>query len=83
MNFSSYNTFSLVVEQVKQNSKIHTSIGRLRFLIRACLVRKCLHMPIEILVRHLSKYNHMYIYIQYKQKNIYYFYLQEFVIFFI
>lgn len=50
-NYSSYNTFSLVVEQVKQNSKIHTSIGRLRFLIRACLVRKCLHMPIEILTR--------------------------------
>lgn len=50
-NYSSYSTFSLVVEQVKQNSKIHTSIGRLRFLIRICLVRKCLHMPIEILTR--------------------------------
>ncbi|XP_029671705.1 uncharacterized protein LOC115240603 isoform X2 [Formica exsecta] len=50
-NYSSYNTFSLVVEQVKQNSKVHTSIGRIRFLIRVCLVRKCLHMPIEILTR--------------------------------
>ncbi|XP_029172796.1 uncharacterized protein LOC114941817 [Nylanderia fulva] len=50
-NYSSYNTFFLVVEQVKQNLKIHTSIGRLRFLIRVCLVRKCLHMPIEILTR--------------------------------
>ncbi|XP_011253173.1 uncharacterized protein LOC105249421 isoform X1 [Camponotus floridanus] len=50
-NYSSYSTFSLVVEQVKQNLKVHTSIGRLRFLIRICLVRKCLHMPIEILTK--------------------------------
>ncbi|KAH0956017.1 hypothetical protein HN011_009694 [Eciton burchellii] len=50
-NYSSYNTFSLLVEQVKQNAKVHTSTGRLRLLLRACLVRKCFHMPVEILTR--------------------------------
>ncbi|XP_011335799.2 uncharacterized protein LOC105278422 [Ooceraea biroi] len=50
-NYSSCNTFSLVAEQAQQNAKIHTSTGRLRFLIRMCLVRKCLHMPVEILTR--------------------------------
>lgn len=55
--FSGYNTFLLVVEQVKQNAKVHTSAGRLRLLIRICLVRKCLHMPVEILVRHYVKPN--------------------------
>ncbi|XP_011150570.1 uncharacterized protein LOC105189884 [Harpegnathos saltator] len=50
-NYSSYNTLSLVAEQAKQNPKIHTSTGRLRFLIRICLVRRCLHMPVEILTR--------------------------------
>ena len=68
---SSYNTFSLVVEQVNQNMKVHTSIGRLRLLIRACLVRKCLHMPIEILVRYFlpkcihntHSHTHIYMYL--------------------
>ncbi|XP_032676898.1 uncharacterized protein LOC116846755 [Odontomachus brunneus] len=50
-NYSSYNTLSLVVEQTKQNPKVHTFTGRLRLLIRICLVRKCLHMPVEILTR--------------------------------
>ncbi|XP_076635844.1 uncharacterized protein LOC143348947 isoform X2 [Colletes latitarsis] len=39
------------VEQVKQNPKVHTPSGCLRLLIRTCLMRKCLHMPIEMLVR--------------------------------
>lgn len=55
--FSSYNTLSLVVEQTKQNPKVHTFTGRLRLLIRICLVRKCLHMPVEILVRPLLQQN--------------------------
>ncbi|XP_076169733.1 uncharacterized protein LOC143147901 [Ptiloglossa arizonensis] len=50
-HFSSCCTYSLVVEQVKQNPKVHTPSGRFRLLIRTCLMRKCLHMPIEILVR--------------------------------
>ncbi|XP_036149343.1 uncharacterized protein LOC105831171 [Monomorium pharaonis] len=50
-NYSGYNTFLLVVEQVKQNAKVHTPAGRLRLLIRICLVRRCLHMPVEILTR--------------------------------
>lgn len=50
-NYSGYNTFLLVVEQVKQNAKVRTAAGRLRLLIRICLVRRCLHMPVEILTR--------------------------------
>ncbi|XP_018345280.1 PREDICTED: uncharacterized protein LOC108750372 [Trachymyrmex septentrionalis] len=50
-NYNGYNTFLLAVEQVKQNAKVHTSAGRLRLLIRICLVRRCLHMPVEILAR--------------------------------
>ncbi|KZC14290.1 hypothetical protein WN55_06823 [Dufourea novaeangliae] len=50
-HFSSSCTYSLIVEQVKQNLKVQTPNGRLRQLIRTCLMRKCLHMPIEILVR--------------------------------
>ncbi|KOX68892.1 hypothetical protein WN51_06290 [Melipona quadrifasciata] len=49
--FSSSCTYSLVVEQVKQNSKVYTPTGRLRLLIKTCLMRKCLHMPVEMLVR--------------------------------
>ncbi|XP_012138958.2 uncharacterized protein LOC100874999 isoform X1 [Megachile rotundata] len=50
-NFSSCCTYSLVVEQVKQSPKVHTATGRLRLLIRTCLIRKCLHVPVEMLVR--------------------------------
>ncbi|XP_026673081.1 uncharacterized protein LOC108629494 isoform X2 [Ceratina calcarata] len=50
-HFSSCCTYSLVVEQVRQNPKVHTPTGRLRLLIRTCLTRKCLHMPVEMLVR--------------------------------
>ncbi|EGI66555.1 hypothetical protein G5I_04886, partial [Acromyrmex echinatior] len=50
-NYNGYNTFLLAVEQVKQNTKVHTPAGRLRLLIRICLVRRCLHMPVEILAR--------------------------------
>lgn len=50
-HFSSCCTYSLAVEQVKQNPKVHTATGRLRLLIRTCLARKCLHTPVEMLVR--------------------------------
>ncbi|XP_011873485.1 PREDICTED: uncharacterized protein LOC105565142 isoform X3 [Vollenhovia emeryi] len=50
-NYSGYNTFLLAVEQAKQNAKVRTSAGRLRLLIRICLARRCLHMPVEILSR--------------------------------
>ncbi|XP_076763976.1 uncharacterized protein LOC143431269 [Xylocopa sonorina] len=50
-HFSSCCTYSLVIEQVKQNSKVHTPTGQLRLLIRTCLMRKCLYMPVELLVR--------------------------------
>ncbi|XP_016913365.1 uncharacterized protein LOC107998546 [Apis cerana] len=50
-HFSSCCTYSLVVEQVKKNPKVYTPTGRLRLLIKTCLIRKCLHMPVEMLVR--------------------------------
>lgn len=50
-NLSPFDTYSLAVEQVKSNAKVDTSTGRLRLLIRTCLTRKCLHTPVEILVR--------------------------------
>ncbi|XP_076302566.1 LOW QUALITY PROTEIN: uncharacterized protein LOC143220866 [Lasioglossum baleicum] len=50
-HFSSCCTYSLVVEQVKQNPKVYTPTGRFRLLIKTCLIRKCLHMPVELLVR--------------------------------
>ncbi|OAD61942.1 hypothetical protein WN48_05509 [Eufriesea mexicana] len=49
--FCSCSTYSLVVEQVKQNPKVYTPTGRFRLLIKTCLMRKCLHMPVELLVR--------------------------------
>lgn len=55
MIFSGYNTFLLAVEQVKQNAKVRTSAGQFRLLIRICLVRRCLHMPVEILVRRYAR----------------------------
>lgn len=50
-NLSSCCTFSLAVAQVKENPKVQTAAGKLRLLIRACLMRKCLHTPVEFLVR--------------------------------
>ncbi|XP_070513757.1 uncharacterized protein [Cardiocondyla obscurior] len=50
-NYNGYNTFLLAVEQVKENTKVCTSAGQFRLLIRICLARKCLHMPVEILTR--------------------------------
>lgn len=50
-NLSSCCTFSLALAQVQQNPKVQTATGKLRLLIRTCLVRKCLHTPVEFLVR--------------------------------
>ncbi|XP_076666760.1 uncharacterized protein LOC143368186 isoform X2 [Andrena cerasifolii] len=50
-HFSSCCTYSLAVEQVRDTPKVHTPTGHLRLLIRTCLTRKCLHIPIEMLVR--------------------------------
>ncbi|XP_012283921.1 uncharacterized protein LOC105701613 isoform X2 [Orussus abietinus] len=48
---SLFYAFSTTIETVKQSEKVQTPIGRLRLLIRNCLVRKSLHVPIEFLVR--------------------------------
>ncbi|XP_008546819.1 uncharacterized protein LOC103570751 [Microplitis demolitor] len=44
-------TLSLAVEAVSQNEKIQTPGGKLRLFIRICLVKKCLHLPVQLLVR--------------------------------
>jgi hypothetical protein len=38
------------VNAVKASQKVVTPTGRLRLLIRSCLVNRCLHVPVEILV---------------------------------
>lgn len=40
-----------VIESVKQRKDVLTQDGRFRLAVRYCLVRKCLHRPIEYLVR--------------------------------
>ncbi|PNF43814.1 hypothetical protein B7P43_G07762 [Cryptotermes secundus] len=46
-------TFNYIssVNAVKASQKVVTPTGRLRLLIRTCLVNRCLHVPVEILVR--------------------------------
>lgn len=46
-------TFNYIssVNAVKASQKVVTPTGRLRLLIRTCLVSRCLHVPVEILVR--------------------------------
>lgn len=39
------------VNAVKTSQKVVTPTGKLRLLIRTCLVHRCLHVPVEILVR--------------------------------
>ncbi|XP_067006340.1 uncharacterized protein [Anabrus simplex] len=46
----SYNYISSV-NTVKLSQKVVTAVGKLRHLIRICLVNRCLHVPVEILIR--------------------------------
>lgn len=41
------------VETVQNCQKIKTPIGKLRLLIRCCLVNKCLQIPVQIMVSKL------------------------------
>ena len=43
-------SFIRAVEIAKTCYKVKTPTGRLRLLIRCCLVNKCLHIPVEIAV---------------------------------
>lgn len=38
------------VDTVKLHKNVMTNIGKLRLLMRLCLIHKCLHIPIEYLV---------------------------------
>lgn len=40
------------VNEVRNSKKVTTPLGKLRLLIRVCLVKKCLHVPVEFIVRH-------------------------------
>lgn len=42
--------FRSSVENVKLHKNVLTKVGKLRLLIRYCLVSKCLHVPVEYLV---------------------------------
>ncbi|XP_033211996.1 uncharacterized protein LOC117169634 [Belonocnema kinseyi] len=55
-NDSSLFAFTSAVENVRENLKIQNPIGRLRLLIRTCLTRRCLHLPVQYIIRthHLS-----------------------------
>ncbi|XP_058790472.1 uncharacterized protein LOC131663816 isoform X2 [Phymastichus coffea] len=44
-------SYTSIVETVLENQKVQESSGRLRLLIRTCLNRKCLHVPVGYLVR--------------------------------
>ncbi|GLH16124.1 uncharacterized protein GBIM_20481 [Gryllus bimaculatus] len=45
---ANYNYISSVTH-VKNSPKLSTALGKLRHLIRVCLVNRCLHVPVEIL----------------------------------
>ncbi|XP_043274464.1 uncharacterized protein [Venturia canescens] len=44
-------TFYSVVELVRESDKVQSSVGKLRLFIRVALTRKCLHIPVQTLVR--------------------------------
>jgi len=43
--------YKTCTEAVKNRPDVHTNTGRVRLLIRYCLVKKCLHVPVEALVQ--------------------------------
>lgn len=45
------------VREVETSKKVVLPIGKFRLLIRYCLVRKCLHVPLELLVSIDQKFN--------------------------
>ncbi|XP_063240978.1 uncharacterized protein LOC134541445 isoform X2 [Bacillus rossius redtenbacheri] len=44
-------SYQLAVSAVRSCPKVGTPLGRLRLLVRTCLAKKCLHAPVEALVR--------------------------------
>lgn len=59
---SSLFAFTSAVENVRENLKVQNHIGRLRLLIRTCLSRRCLHVPVQYIIRtsplsHLEYYS--------------------------
>lgn len=42
--------YSDSVDKVRQNCTVQTSRGKFRLLVRLCLAKGCLHVPIEFLV---------------------------------
>ncbi|XP_046413335.1 uncharacterized protein LOC124176283 [Neodiprion fabricii] len=48
--------YTSAVEAVKANCKVRSPVGRLRLLIRICLTRQCLHVPIQILAQNNSAF---------------------------
>ncbi|XP_012256436.2 uncharacterized protein LOC105686328 isoform X1 [Athalia rosae] len=44
-------SYTSAVQAVKENPRLRSPSGRLRLLIRICLSRKCLHVPVQILLQ--------------------------------
>ncbi|CAH0564604.1 unnamed protein product [Brassicogethes aeneus] len=44
-------TYINCVERVKDRGGLRNNLAKLRFLIKVCLVKKCLHVPLEFLLR--------------------------------
>ncbi|KAL7303383.1 hypothetical protein TKK_0004568 [Trichogramma kaykai] len=44
-------SYSTIVENVLENQKVQDTTGRIRLLIRTCLNRKCLDVPVGYLIR--------------------------------
>lgn len=43
-------SYTRAVETVRSCYKVRTPLGKLRLVIRCCLVNKCLHIPVEVMV---------------------------------
>lgn len=48
-------TYIRAADMVRACQKVKSPTGKLRLLIRSCLVNKCLHIPVEIMVGGISK----------------------------
>ncbi|KAJ8678529.1 hypothetical protein QAD02_014316 [Eretmocerus hayati] len=44
-------SYASIVEDVTDNKRVQENVGRLRLVLRTCLNRKCLHVPVGYLVR--------------------------------
>ncbi|XP_066260065.1 uncharacterized protein [Euwallacea similis] len=51
INITSNLTYKTCVDNSRDRRDTHTNCGRFRLLIKYCLSKKCLHIPVEVLVK--------------------------------